>query len=45
VAFDDGSPLGKEVHFKNQRWKVIGVLPSLGPNAMGMNRDDIVLLP
>jgi hypothetical protein len=39
------SPLGKEVQFRNGRWKVLGVLQSKGPTAMGIDQDDIVLLP
>jgi hypothetical protein len=39
------SPLGKEVQFRNGRWKVLGVLQSKGSNAMGLDLDDIVLLP
>jgi ABC-type antimicrobial peptide transport system permease subunit len=43
--FDKESALGKEVRFKNDRLKVVGVLKSKGSNAMGLDQDDIVLLP
>jgi hypothetical protein len=43
--FGNESALGKEVRFKEDRLKVIGVLKSKEANAMGIDQDDIVLLP
>jgi ABC-type antimicrobial peptide transport system permease subunit len=43
--FDKESALGKEVRIEKDRLKVVGVLESKGANAMGLDQDDIVLLP
>ena len=43
--FDNASPLGKEVLLNNDRLKVVGVLERKGPNALGIDQDNIMLLP
>jgi hypothetical protein len=43
--FGNESPVGKEVRLKDAVLKVVGVLERKGSNAMGIDRDDIVLLP
>ena len=44
--FPDGSePLGKTIRLNQVPLKVIGVLESKGYNSMGMDQDDIVLVP
>ncbi|MBP5560454.1 MAG: ABC transporter permease [Muribaculaceae bacterium] len=44
--FPDGSdPIGQIVRFNKIPMKVVGVLKSKGYNSMGMDQDDIVLMP
>ncbi len=38
-------PVGQIVRIKNLPFKVVGVLQAKGQNAMGMDQDDIVLVP
>lgn len=45
ALFDGQSPLGQELRLQNVSFKVIGVLARKGANMMGMDQDDIVLLP
>lgn len=44
--FPDGSdPIGKVVRFNSIPFRVIGVLKKKGYNSMGMDQDDLVLVP
>lgn len=42
---DGGDPIGKVVRFNSIPFKVIGVLKSKGYNSMGMDQDDLALVP
>jgi putative ABC transport system permease protein len=39
------NPIGETIKIDNKSFTVIGVLESLGTNAMGMNQDNIVIIP
>ena len=44
--FPDGSdPIGKTIRFKSIPVKIIGVLKSKGYNQMGMDQDDMMIMP
>ncbi|MDR3300620.1 MAG: ABC transporter permease, partial [Candidatus Accumulibacter sp.] len=43
--FPRGSPLGDELRVKNFTCEIIGVLQAKGQGAMGMDQDDVVLMP
>ena len=43
--FGGGSPLDCELRIKNVSFRVIGVLKSKGANMMGMDEDDVIMMP
>lgn len=43
--FNGLSPIDNEIRIANTTFKVIGVLQSKGANMMGMDEDDVILLP
>ena len=44
--FDDGEdPIGKTIRIGNMPFKVIGTLKERGENSMGMDQDDLVVMP
>ncbi len=43
--FDEGSAVGKQVRIEDGLFQIIGVLSSKCASAMGMDQDDIVLMP
>jgi ABC-type antimicrobial peptide transport system permease subunit len=43
--FDGQSPIGKSLRIQNVPLRVIGVLRSKGANIVGMDQDDIILMP
>ncbi len=42
---DGGDPIGKVVRFNSIPFRVVGVLKSKGYNSMGMDQDDLALVP
>ena len=42
---DGGDPIGKVVRFNTIPFRVVGVLKSKGYNSMGMDQDDLALVP
>lgn len=42
---DGGDPIGKVIRFNSIPFRVIGVLKSKGYNSMGMDQDDLALVP
>lgn len=42
---DGGDPIGKIIRFNSIPFRVIGVLKSKGYNSMGMDQDDLALVP
>ena len=44
--FNDGEdPIGKTIRVGNMPFKIIGTLKEKGENAMGMDQDDIIIMP
>ena len=43
--FQDQDPTNQTIRIRNVPFKVLGVLTAKGQNAMGMDQDDIVLMP
>lgn len=44
-VFSGASPLDCEIRIKNVTFRVIGVLKSKGANMMGMDEDDVIMMP
>ena len=43
--FDGASPIDQTIRIRNMPFKVIGVLQRKGTNSMGMDQDDVIILP
>ena len=43
--FDGVAPIDSEIRIKNVTFRIIGVLQSKGANMMGMDEDDVVIMP
>jgi len=43
--FPDGDPIGQVIRFKNQPFKVMGVLTPKGLSVQGTDQDDLVIIP
>jgi hypothetical protein len=43
--FNDRAPVGQEIRMNEVAFKVVGVLSARGANAMGLELDDLVLVP
>ena len=43
--FDGNAPIDSEIRIKNVTFRIIGVLQSKGANMMGMDEDDVVIMP
>jgi macrolide transport system ATP-binding/permease protein len=43
--FQGQSPVGRELRVQNVTFRVIGVLPGKGANALGIDQDDVVIAP
>lgn len=43
--FEDGSPIGATIRIRGTPFTVVGLLSAKGSNMMGMDQDDIVLVP
>jgi putative ABC transport system permease protein len=44
-VFVEASPVGKEIKIQGNVFRVIGVLSEKGRNSLGMDQDDVVLMP
>lgn len=43
--FPDTDPVGSDIRLNNVLFRVVGVLPKKGANMMGMDQDDVVIIP
>ena len=43
--FPDTNPLGKDLRLNNVLFRIIGVLPKKGANMVGIDQDDVIVLP
>jgi len=43
--FDGNSPINQTIRIRNTPFKIIGVLQKKGTNAMGLDQDEIIILP
>lgn len=43
--FQDENPVGRELRLNSVLFRIVGVLPRKGANMMGMDQDDVVVVP
>lgn len=43
--FPDTDPVGSDIRLNNVLFRVVGILPKKGANMMGMDQDDVVIIP